>query len=236
MIPVSIKVEGFVAPRPGSQSARETRTTYWCDSVYLRKHTLIEISAPSAKLTEDLWIDARPPLKVSLAFALGQTPTIKLYLVAALALSMLASGIAGVAAYRGQVPNFWRFALFGAVNVLTFTGLSFLAIGPRVDVRFVRGRASAPPPLVGTEVLGKKVLLACHGAHASARRGGVLILRDLATMLWVLMLWPAAALQIGPFMWAKARDRGLFSYLALFLVLFLAFDGRAWACFRLALR
>lgn len=249
VVPASIKVEGFVTPRPGAGYAKYVKMTYWYHDGSRQKHTRIEISAPSDTFTEDLWMDIRPPLKAVLGFSIQQLSSVALYSILVLLLSMVASAVAASVVYRGQQPSLLKFALFGAANVLTFTGLSFLAVGTQIDRRYL-GALAALPPLApsGTCTERKFVLrlteitlvlagvVALIGTRGTADAGVFVQRFGLMFGGAFLALWLLLALQFAPFVWAKCRDPRLLAYLGVFLVVFLGLDGMMWLGLHLALR
>lgn len=141
IVPASIRVAGYVTPRPFADIVPHTKTEYHLigsigpeppaivHDFYETgggRYTRIRINAASARLTDDLWITPSPPASGGLAAAtfVAGHPVVT-FIAAIVLLSVLISVLVGWLLYqdlrtrRGAM----RLAVVGLANCLTFIGL-----------------------------------------------------------------------------------------------------------------
>ncbi len=129
VIPTTVRVFGYVTPKPYSELAQYIETEYYAQKWYGRhekylgpvslyggtpqrdvlnnqllengvlKYTKIAINAPSTAFTDDLWIDNSTPLETHAAYQLYKYPTQTKFVLFAFA-SMFAAFFAGILVYR----------------------------------------------------------------------------------------------------------------------------------------
>jgi hypothetical protein len=139
IIPVTIRVTGFVDPRIYSSIASFAEVSYYSSASFYagaankdffgpdannqtKTFTKIEINAPSKYLTEDLWIKNRAPLKISYSSFIGDHKSITSLILLAV-FSLLAAFIAGWLSFKGLRKNPKKLALLGFSNCLSIIGL-----------------------------------------------------------------------------------------------------------------
>jgi len=143
VIPITIRIIGFVSPKVFKDIKDYTKISYFIDEYYrvepeLKnfygasyngvkkkiKYTKIEINAPSKMLTEDLWISKRSPLKASLASFFAKNEAISTILLLILN-SIIAGLLAGVIVFKEarNIKGLVKFGLIGIFNCLSIIGL-----------------------------------------------------------------------------------------------------------------
>lgn len=107
-------------------------------------YTQLEIEAKAKYFTEDLWIEDTVPQTVStLDFIASNSILVLLFLF--IALSCLASLIAGMLIYSRQHPSFYKFALLGLSNLGGLLGFALASFLLKIEQRFVKNPS---PPAV----------------------------------------------------------------------------------------
>ncbi|MEK6822245.1 MAG: hypothetical protein AABY13_00325, partial [Nanoarchaeota archaeon] len=99
-------------------------------------YTAIRIKAEPSKVTQDLWITSRTPLKVTFARAYNDYPFVVGLLIILLA-SILASMAAASLVFHDNVPRLRWFALLGVANLATLMGFVIAAILFNIHTRFL---------------------------------------------------------------------------------------------------
>ena len=145
VIPITLRVAGFVSPLVYDSIQKQTKTQYYIDAApntenYLEsfsqypqgktlKYTKIEINAPSNLLTEDLWMIDRIPLKTYYPSFVAQHPIIIFFLLLIL-ISSLAGILAGLLVFKEMrnAKGIVKLGLIGLTNCLTFLAVFIATI------------------------------------------------------------------------------------------------------------
>jgi hypothetical protein len=106
------------------------------------RFTEIMLTTSANGLSDDLWLDASPPARASLALFVIDHSWVLALLIFILS-SMLASLLAGMICFRRRRPAKTKFALLGLFNFLTIIGVWLAARRLSVDETFVD--PSGPP-------------------------------------------------------------------------------------------
>ncbi len=139
IVPATIRIFGYTSPKIFNDIKNYTQTEYFLDSsahftdklkdFYFNddldkkiKYTKIEIKAPSKFLTDDLWINNNPPLKISYTFLLAEQPVIMTIILATIS-SVIASLLAGLLIFKDLRKNPVKLFLLGLSNCLSIMGL-----------------------------------------------------------------------------------------------------------------
>jgi len=112
------------------------------------RFTEIMLTTGANGLSDDLWLDASPPARASLAVFVIDHSWVLALLIFVLS-SMLASLLAGVICFRRRHPAKTKFALLGLFNFLTIIGVWFAARHLSVDEKFVN---PSDPPAEGESI------------------------------------------------------------------------------------
>ena len=138
-IPVTIRILGHITPNVFQDIKSYTKTEYYVDSYFNAsffdglknfysgpsenvKYTKIEINAPSKFFTDDLWIEAKAPVKTYYSTFVAKHP-----IVSAIILFILSSILAGISAgliiFKDLRKKPVKLGLIGLSNFLTILGL-----------------------------------------------------------------------------------------------------------------
>jgi len=187
-------------------------------------YTILRINTAAKNFTDDLWIDATVPQKVSGAlFALHNSGII--VLVFFLLVSVLASVIAAAIAFRSAKPDLGRFALLGLANILTFIGLAAIAYALNAGEKFssIKNEGKKKDFFA---VLPISALLALAISALPAFLFMLLTITSFqieiffGVVFFWLLLSVLMVILLLPFAWGFYNQRKTFGYLALFTVIF----------------
>jgi len=137
IVPISIRLIGHVSPKLNKDIQRYTKVEYYIDRYtdfgeFMKyfyngpmrdvKYTKIEINAPSTMLTDDLWINAHPPIKTYYtSFIVLHDGAIVIFL---LILTSIITGIlAGRLIFKDLRSKIVKLGLIGLSNCVSVVGL-----------------------------------------------------------------------------------------------------------------